>query len=166
VVTAERRVGDFFEQVVACGVEPKRALNLIEALRETPPEWMTLAQLHASAPTDRGMTPQQVAEVARLTQAGKVAANKDTAKAILMHMMDKSVSAEQAASELGLLQSTDTGAIDAAIDALLAQNPKSLQDVRAGKMAAIGSLVGMIMKGGKGLNPKLVQERLRARLGL
>jgi Asp-tRNA(Asn)/Glu-tRNA(Gln) amidotransferase B subunit len=49
---------------------------------------------------------------------------------------------------------------------VIAQNPKPLQDVRAGKMAAMGAVVGMIMKSGKGLNPKLVQERLRAKLGL
>jgi aspartyl-tRNA(Asn)/glutamyl-tRNA(Gln) amidotransferase subunit B len=73
---------------------------------------------------------------------------------------------EKFAEGLGLLQVSDTGAIDAAVDALIAQNPKSLQDVRAGKMAALGSLVGMIVKSNKGLNPRLVQERLRAKLGL
>jgi Asp-tRNA(Asn)/Glu-tRNA(Gln) amidotransferase B subunit len=34
-----------------------------------------------------------------------------------------------------------------------------------GKQAALGSLVGMVMKSSKGLNPKLVQERLKAKLG-
>ena len=44
------------------------------------------------------------------------------------------------------------------------RTPKPLQDYRAGKQSAIGSLVGMVMKSGKGLNPKMVQERLRAKL--
>ena len=61
------------------------------------------------------------------------------------------------ASELGLIQSSDTGAVDAAIDALIAQNPKPLADYKAGKQAALGALVGMVMKGGKGLNAKVVQ---------
>jgi aspartyl-tRNA(Asn)/glutamyl-tRNA(Gln) amidotransferase subunit B len=73
-------------------------------------------------------------------------------------------SAEQLAAKLGLIQVSDTGPIDAAIDALVAENPKSLQDYRGGKQAAFGSLVGTIMKTVKGANPKLVQERLRARL--
>jgi len=55
-------------------------------------------------------------------------------------------------------------AIDEPIDELTANNPPPLQDLRAGKQAAMGALVGMIMKGGKGLNPKKVQERLRAKL--
>ena len=54
---------------------------------------------------------------------------------------------------------------DAAIDKLIAENPKSLQDYKAGKQAALGSLMGMVMKSAKGLNPKMVQEALRKRLG-
>ena len=65
----------------------------------------------------------------------------------------------------GVILSSDTGAIDAAIDAMIAQNPKSLQDYKAGKQTAMGSLVGMVMKSGKGLNAKLVQEQLKKKLG-
>ena len=58
------------------------------------------------------------------------------------------------ADELGLRQVSDTGPIDAAIDAMIASNPKSLTDYKGGKTNALGSLVGMIMKSGKGFNPK------------
>jgi aspartyl-tRNA(Asn)/glutamyl-tRNA(Gln) amidotransferase subunit B len=47
---------------------------------------------------------------------------------------------------------------------VIAQNPPALADFKAGKQAAMGALVGMVMKSAKGLNPKLVQERLRAKL--
>ncbi|HLL90198.1 MAG TPA: hypothetical protein VK324_12935, partial [Tepidisphaeraceae bacterium] len=67
--------------------------------------------------------------------------------------------------QLGLRQVSDGGAVDAAIDALIAQNPKPLQDYKAGKASAMGALVGMVMKSGKGLNPKMVQERLKVKLG-
>jgi aspartyl-tRNA(Asn)/glutamyl-tRNA(Gln) amidotransferase subunit B len=70
----------------------------------------------------------------------------------------------EVAADLGLLQVSDTSAIDAAIDAMLASNPKPLQDYRAGKESALGALVGMVMKNGRGLNPKIVQERLKSRL--
>ena len=163
-VTLDRRTGDFFERVVAAGVQPKRAVNVLAALREVPPESMTLAQLQDSSPVDRGLTPEQVAEVARLIDAGSVAANKDTARLILQRMMDGRVSAEQAAAEGGFLQVSDTAAVDAAIEAVLAQNQRAVQDFRSGKQAAMNMLVGMVMKSGKGLNPKLVQERLRAKL--
>jgi aspartyl-tRNA(Asn)/glutamyl-tRNA(Gln) amidotransferase subunit B len=47
---------------------------------------------------------------------------------------------------------------------MIAKNPQPLADYKAGKQAALGALVGMVMKSGKGLNPKVVQERLRQRL--
>ena len=49
-------------------------------------------------------------------------------------------------------------------DHWLATNPPAVADYKAGKQAALGSLTGQIMKSTKGLNPKLVQERLRAKL--
>ena len=63
-----------------------------------------------------------------------------------------------------MIQQSDAGAIDAAIDAVIAKNPPPLADFKAGKQQALGALVGMVMKSGKGLNPKLVQERLREKL--
>jgi len=47
---------------------------------------------------------------------------------------------------------------------MLAQNPRPLQDYRAGRQAAFNALFGMVMKNARGLNPKVVQERLRSRL--
>ena len=73
---------------------------------------------------------------------------------------------EQAAQALGLLQSNDMGAVDAAIDALIAANPQALIDYKGGKKQARGSLIGMMMKSGKGLNAKVVGERLDERLGI
>ena len=67
-------------------------------------------------------------------------------------------SASAVADELGLKQVSDTGPIDAAIDAMIAdpKAAKSLADYRGGKTTAMGALIGMVMKSGKGLNPKLV----------
>ncbi len=150
-LTAQRATGDYLDALVSAGVEPKRACNIIEALREIE------AMGH--------VTPERAMQVSRLIESGKVAANKDTTKAILRKMAEaQSIPAAQAATELGLMQSSDTGAIDAAIDALLAQKPKAMDDFKAGKQQALGALVGAVMKSTKGLSAKLVQERLRERL--
>jgi len=84
---------------------------------------------------------------------------------VLTRLLEKDGSAEQTATELGLIQVSDTSAIDAAINAVIAANPKPLQDYKAGKHTAMGALVGMVMKNGRGLNAKVVQERLRDKLG-
>ena len=66
----------------------------------------------------------------------------------------------------GLRQVTDTGAIDRAVDAVLAANPDKLAEYRGGKDKLFGFFVGQVMKAmaGKG-NPALVNDALRARLG-
>jgi aspartyl-tRNA(Asn)/glutamyl-tRNA(Gln) amidotransferase subunit B len=129
----------------------------MEALRE-------LANETGTQLVSLGVSPARVGEIARLVADNKIAASKETAKKIVAALAERDAPAEEAAKRLGLLQSSDTGAIDAAIDAVLAQNPPALTDYKNGKQAAFGALVGMVMKSGKGLNPKMVQEGLRKRL--
>lgn len=157
VLSTDRGTGDFFDAVVAEGVEPKRAAALLETMRE-------LANARGALLADLGVAPRRLAEMARLIADGRLAANKEVAGKVLSALIANDAPVEGVAAGLSLLQTTDTAAIDEAIDRLLAENPKSLQDYRGGKQQALGALVGMIMKGGKGLNPRLVQQRLRERL--
>jgi aspartyl-tRNA(Asn)/glutamyl-tRNA(Gln) amidotransferase subunit B len=106
-----------------------------------------------------------MAGIAKLVADGKLAASKEIAKQLVAAAVgEKGASAEAIATKLGLLQSTDTGPVDAAIEAMLATNPPGLADYQAGKQSALGSLIGAVMKQGKGLNAKVVGERLKARL--
>jgi aspartyl-tRNA(Asn)/glutamyl-tRNA(Gln) amidotransferase subunit B len=158
ILTSDRQSGDFFEELVSKGVEAKRACNLMEALRE-------MSNEKGAKLVDLGLNASQVAEVGQLVMSGKIAASKEITKQILIAVASRpEESAEDVAKGLDLLQSTDTGAVDAAVDAVIAANPKIVADFKGGKQAAIGSLVGQVMKSTKGLNPKLVQERLRSKL--
>ncbi len=65
----------------------------------------------------------------------------------------------------GLKQITDTGAIEAMIDAVLAANAKSVEEFRAGKDKAFNALVGQVMKAAKGkANPQQVNDLLKKKL--
>ncbi len=58
------------------------------------------------------------------------------------------------------------GAIEAAIDKVIAENPGQVEKYRSGKQGVIGWLVGQVMKATQGkANPKLVNELLRRKLG-
>ncbi len=157
ILSSDRKTGDFFEEVLAAGAEPRRAVTLMETLREVSNE-------AGIAFVDLNIRPVHLGQIAALVSANKIAASKETAKTLLAALAGTDSSAEETATRLGLMQVSDSGAINAAIDALIAQNPKSLQDFKAGRQAALGALVGMVMKSGKGLNPKLVQEQLKKRL--
>ncbi|MFN7752308.1 MAG: Asp-tRNA(Asn)/Glu-tRNA(Gln) amidotransferase subunit GatB [Pseudomonadota bacterium] len=66
----------------------------------------------------------------------------------------------------GLRQISDSGALEAMVDAVIAANPKSVEEFRAGKEKAFNALVGQVMKQSRGkANPAQVNELLRARLG-
>jgi aspartyl-tRNA(Asn)/glutamyl-tRNA(Gln) amidotransferase subunit B len=66
----------------------------------------------------------------------------------------------------GLRQMSDSSALEAIIDAVLADNPKSIDEYRAGKDKAFNALVGQVMKASRGkANPAQVNALLKARLG-
>ena len=66
---------------------------------------------------------------------------------------------------LGLRQVSDTGALGAIVDEVVAEHADVVEQFRAGKESVIGFLVGQVMKrSGGSANPKLAQELLRERL--
>jgi aspartyl-tRNA(Asn)/glutamyl-tRNA(Gln) amidotransferase subunit B len=66
----------------------------------------------------------------------------------------------------GLRQISDTGAIEAMIDAVLAAHPAIVEEYRAGKQKAFNSLVGQVMKAARGkANPQQVNTLLKQKLG-
>ncbi len=156
ILAGDRATGEFYEAAIAAGGDAKRVSNLIlsHGRRLANEKGVALAQI--------GVPAQRFAEVAKLIDANTISAS--SAGAIFDRLRENDAPAEAIAQELGLMQVSDTSAIDAAIDAVIAANPKPLQDYRAGKQTAMGALVGMVMKSGKGLNPKMVQEALRKKL--
>ena len=66
----------------------------------------------------------------------------------------------------GLVQITDTGAIEAMVDEVLANNAKAVEQFKAGNEKALNAIVGQVMKASKGkANPAQVQELVKAKLG-
>ena len=65
-------------------------------------------------------------------------------------------------ADKGLAIVEDTGAIDAAITAVLGRNPKAIADFKAGKQNAIGALIGQVMREVKGADPQTVREKIIA----
>jgi aspartyl-tRNA(Asn)/glutamyl-tRNA(Gln) amidotransferase subunit B len=68
--------------------------------------------------------------------------------------------------QLGVRQMNDTSALEAIVDEVLAANPKSVEEYRAGKDKAFNALVGQVMKASKGkANPAQANELLKKKLG-
>ncbi len=157
ILASDRGTGDLLDAAIAAGADARRCANLILS------HGRRLANEKNVSVGDLGLNPGRLAEVAILVDAGKIAPAEPAGK-LIERLIAHDEPAESAAAALGLLQSGDAAAVDAAIDAMIAAGPRPLQDYLAGKQAALGALVGLTMKQAKGLNPRIVQERLKERL--
>jgi aspartyl-tRNA(Asn)/glutamyl-tRNA(Gln) amidotransferase subunit B len=93
------------------------------------------------------------------TISGKIA------KEVFEAMWNGEGSADEIIEERGLKQITDNSAIEPMIDEIIANNPKQLEQYRAGKEKLLGFFVGQVMKASKGkANPGQVNEILKRKL--
>jgi aspartyl-tRNA(Asn)/glutamyl-tRNA(Gln) amidotransferase subunit B len=114
-------------------------------------------------PTDSRVTPENFAELLKLIDGGHI--SQSAAKQIFKVMFDKGGEPDNIMQDLGLAQVSDETAIAAAVDKVIAANPKAVADYKAGQQKSFGFLVGAVMKemGGKG-NPGVVNDLLRKKL--
>src|SRR3954447_13209166 len=157
ILVAEKAVADYFE-LAAVGRDGKLAANwvindLLGALNRT-----------GKAIEEVPISPDQLGAIIDLikdgTISGKIA--KDLFEIVWQEGGDPKVLVESR----GLKQVTDTGAIEAAVDQVIAANPDKVEQAKA-KPTLAGWFVGQVMKatGGKA-NPQAVNEMLKAKLGI
>jgi aspartyl-tRNA(Asn)/glutamyl-tRNA(Gln) amidotransferase subunit B len=157
VLVAERESADFFE-AVAKGTDGKLAANWVinELFGRLNKEGKEIGASPISAAQLGGL----VRLVVDGTISGKIA--KDLFEILWTEGGDPAEIVEKR----GMRQVTDTGAIEAAVDAIIAANPDKVAQVKA-KPSMLGWFVGQVMKqsGGKA-NPQAVNEILKAKLGI
>jgi aspartyl-tRNA(Asn)/glutamyl-tRNA(Gln) amidotransferase subunit B len=89
------------------------------------------------------------------------------AKDVFAAMLETGKGAAAIVEEKGLRQVTDSGAIEQAVDVVLAKEPGKVAEYRSGKDKLFGFFVGQVMKATQGkANPTLVNELLKAKLGI
>jgi aspartyl-tRNA(Asn)/glutamyl-tRNA(Gln) amidotransferase subunit B len=113
---------------------------------------------------DSPVSPSQAAELLKLVGDGTISGS--LAKQVFEIMLESGEGAAAIVESRGLKQTSDTGAIDAAVDKVLADNADKVAEFKAGKEALFGFFVGQVMKAMAGkANPGIVNDRLRAKLG-
>lgn len=153
LLTLDKQTADYFEAVVAAGVDVKTASN-----------WMQgefAKQLNGTGLTaDKApVTPNALAELLELISKGTISGK--IAKSVLPEMWQSGKAAAEVVKEKGLVQISDTGALEKIIKTIITSNPQSVADYKAGKKKAVGFLVGQVMKQTKGrANPGAVNELL------
>ncbi|ATB31547.1 Asp-tRNA(Asn)/Glu-tRNA(Gln) amidotransferase subunit GatB [Melittangium boletus] len=158
ILCAERPLADYFEAVAQHHTDYKRLSNwcLGELLRLLKDEGGSVTTLRFST--------VHFANLLGAVEKGTISAN--AGKDVFGEMFRTGKEPEAIIEEKGLAQVSDTGAIEAVVDDILAKNADAVEKYRAGKKQMYGFFVGQVMKAMKGKgNPGLVNDLLKKKLG-
>jgi aspartyl-tRNA(Asn)/glutamyl-tRNA(Gln) amidotransferase subunit B len=157
VLVGDRASSALFDDTVALGADPKAAANWI-----TQDLAGSLNKLDVD-PTASPVTAQHIADLIALVADDTVSGAG--AKQALEEAVATGDPIAAIVERKGLTQVSDSGALGAIADEVLAENPEVVEQFRGGKEAVIGFLVGQVMKKSAGsANPKLAKELLLERL--
>ena len=157
ILTAARSMAEYFEACLADGADAKGAANWImgDLAKNLNAEGKTIEESPVEA--------QRLAQMLKLIEKGTISSK--IAKKVFAEMWTSSDAPEKIVEDKGLVQITDTKAIEAIVDAVIAANPKPVADYKSGNKKAVGALVGQVMKQSKGkANPQLVNQLLAEKL--
>lgn len=153
ILTSHKKLADIFEATVALGKKPKEVSNWLMV------ETMRLLKEHDLEPSDLTFAPENLAKLIDLIEKGTI--NRTTAKKVFEKVFAENVDPEVYVEENGLKIEADDGALKGIIESIVAANPQSVADYKAGKKKAIGFLVGQTMKAMKGkADPGTVNKML------
>ncbi|MCA3247246.1 MAG: Asp-tRNA(Asn)/Glu-tRNA(Gln) amidotransferase subunit GatB [Azospirillum sp.] len=157
VLVAEQEQAAFFEEVAKGRKDPKLAANWVIV------ELFGALNKLGKDVTDSPVSAKNLAGLLDLIENDTISGR--IAKDVFAIMVETGKDAAGIVEEKGLKQVTDTGAIDAAIAKVMAENEAKVAEYRAGKVTLFGWFVGQVMKatGGKA-NPAKVNEILKAKL--
>jgi aspartyl-tRNA(Asn)/glutamyl-tRNA(Gln) amidotransferase subunit B len=157
-LTASREVAAFFENVIENGGDPKLAANWVMG--------GIASKLNAEDKTiaDSPIDATGLAQLIKRISDGTISNN--AAKQVFEAMWSGSQDVDAIIEEKGLKQVSDSGAIEAMVDEVLAANANMVEEYKAGKQKAFNALVGQTMKASKGkANPAQVNAILKKKLG-
>ena len=167
VLTAEVETARWFEALLAA-TAAKAGKPEAEVAKQAA-NWLTSELFGALNKLGKGLenspvSPAAGAELLGLVATGTISGS--IAKQVLEKMLETGDGAESIVAREGLTQTSDTGAIEAAVDAVLAANADKVDQYRGGKEALFGFFVGQTMKAMQGkANPQLINAAIKAKLG-
>jgi len=157
VLTASRSLADYYEECLGFHPNAKAVSNWV--MGEVTRNLNDSATAIEACP----IKPSQLAELLKLIDSGTISGK--IAKTVFDEMWKSGKPPKQIVEEQGLVQVSDTGAIEVIIDEILAREAGQVAEYRSGKDKLFGFFVGQVMKASKGkANPAVVNEMLLNKL--
>lgn len=158
ILTSSRAMAEYFDAAVAAGADAKLIANWMmgDLAKDLNAEELDIK--------DSPVEPERLAGMIKLIEKGTISSK--IAKKVFKEMWSSKDVPEKIVKDKGLVQITDTKAIEAIVDKVIADNPKPVADYQGGNKKAIGALVGQVMKASRGkANPQVVNKMLAEKLG-
>ncbi len=157
MLTQSRAMAAYYEEAAKMSGQPKVVSNWMMG------ELMRLLNADNREIEDCPIKPDRLAGMIKMIGDGVISTK--IAKTVFEEMYRTGKDAETVVREKGLVQVSDTGAIEAIIDEVIKANPGQAAEYKAGKEKLFGFFVGQVMKASKGkANPDLVNQLLKKKL--
>ena len=157
VITAERQIAYIFEDATKICGKPKEVCNYVMG------ELMRLMSETGTLAEELEMDPAKIAEIIELVTSAKI--NRTAAKEVFEAVFKENVDPNKYIEEHDLIMVDNSDEVEKIITQVINDNPKSIEDLKAGKTKARGFLVGQTMKALKGkANPQTVNKILDEKL--
>jgi aspartyl-tRNA(Asn)/glutamyl-tRNA(Gln) amidotransferase subunit B len=157
VLTSTKALSEYYEKTVQLTNKPKVASNWVMG------DFLRFLNEEKRDIKDSPVSPEALAEMINLIEDGTISGK--IAKEVFEDMYRSGKRAPEIIKEKGLVQITDSSALEKAIDEVIAANQENLARYRAGKDKLFGFFVGQVMKVTQGkANPNLVNELLKKKL--
>lgn len=156
-LVSEKAMAEWFEEAVRLGGQPKMVSNWIQG------DLTRLLNEEDKTIEECPLRPEQLVEMLKLIEDGTISGK--IAKTVFEEMYKTGKRAEDIIKQKGLIQISDSSAIEEVIIDVLSKNPSEVERYRAGEEKLFGFFVGQVMKATKGkANPQIVNDLLKKRL--
>lgn len=154
VLTSSREIAAYFEEVVKGGkVSLKTASNWIQT------DLLGVLNAEKKEIQDSPIPAARLAELLELVESGKI--NRKQGRDVFDEIWETGEAPAAVVQKRGMVQVSDEGQLEAWAKAAIEANPKAVADYKKGNKAAIGALVGGVMKLSKGkANPRIISQLL------
>ena len=156
-LSSEQELAEYYEEVVKVSDDARLAANwvLTEILRVLKEKNISIEEF--------SVEPENIGKLIKLIKANTISSK--IAKDVFEILLSENKDPEIIVKEKGLVQITDNSEIEKIVEQVLAENPQSVEDYKAGKSNALKYLVGQSMRLSKGkANPQMINEMILARL--
>ena len=156
-LSSEQELAEYYEEVVKISDDARLAANwvLTEILRVLKEKNISIEEF--------SVEPENIGKLIKLIKANTISSK--IAKDVFEILLSENKDPEVIVKEKGLVQITDNSEIEKIVEQVLAENPQSVEDYKAGKSNALKYLVGQSMRLSKGkANPQMINEMILARL--